>query len=109
MNRQAFEDSLRRAAGRYQVSFGGGASSTYACDGLSSEDLDACAAFVESVQTPVVFDRAVSDAVFAGLESYCQGEATLDDAVAVSYTHLDVYKRQAAICATLSMVKAPKW
>lgn len=94
VNRQAFEDSLRRAEGGYQVSFGGGASSTYACDGLSSEDLDACAAFVESVQTPVVFDRAVSDAVFAGLESYCQGEATLDDAVASTVQKIDLYRAE---------------
>ena len=93
----AFEGRTRLANGGYTVS-GTAPGSSDAVEfnrgPFTAEEIQSCIDLMQSVNTACTDDKAVADAVMAGLRAYCRDEATLEQAVETVVQKINLYRAQ---------------
>ena len=94
----AFEGRTRLANGGYTVSAGTAPGSTNAVEygrgPFTAEEIQSCIDLMQSVDIACTDDKVVTDAVVAGLQTYCRDEATLEQAVETVVQKINLYRAQ---------------
>ena len=67
---------------------------TYGRGELAPEEVAACNGLMASASVACVDDKAVADAIAAGLRAYCMDDMTLDRAVAETVRKIDLYRAE---------------
>ena len=92
----AFEGSLPEGPHAYGTIYMSEDRSTeiYERGELTPEEVAACNSLMASASVACVDDKAVADAIAAGLRAYCMDDMTLDRAVAETVRKIDLYRAE---------------